>query len=47
VRSEWRLIWRGGCQEGIVDFSHFALIGGVWSAGWVAVRQAVRDARSD
>ena len=44
------LIWREVCQVGVVDLSHFALLGvgcGVWSAGLVAVRRAVRDARSD
>jgi serine phosphatase RsbU (regulator of sigma subunit) len=44
-----QLIWRGVCQGGCHDFSLSARFGGggVWSAGWVAVRQAVRDARSD
>ena len=43
------LIWREVCQVGVLDFSHLRLLVGgcVWSAGWVAVRQAVRDARSN
>jgi hypothetical protein len=41
------LIWRVVCQAGIGNFSHFwrSVCRGVWgSAGWVAVRAAVRDA---
>jgi hypothetical protein len=40
------LIWRVGCQVGIGNFSHLAFgVSGMWgSAGWVAVRVAVRDA---
>ena len=44
-----KLIWREVCQGENVDLSHLRWVGlvGLWSAGWVAVRQAVRDARSD
>jgi hypothetical protein len=31
----------------VVDFSRLRWLVGLWSAGWVAVRQALRDARSD
>ena len=42
------LIWRDVCQGGNDEFHVFALGSSwLWSAGWVAVRQAVRDARSD
>jgi MFS family permease len=39
IAARPELIWRDVCQVGIVDFSHLRwLVGGVWSAGWVAVR---------
>jgi len=42
------LIWRASCQGVRHEFPAFAGRSfGLWSAGWVAVRQAVRDARSD
>jgi hypothetical protein len=47
LRERVRLIWRDGCQGVRIDFSHARWVVGVRSAGWVAVRQAVRDARSD
>jgi AAA ATPase domain len=40
-----QLIWRVGCQGSRHEFPGFAgLMFGLWSAGWVAVRFAVRDA---
>ncbi len=38
--------WRPVCQVGVVEVAHRRFCVGVWSAGWVAVRQAGRDARS-
>jgi hypothetical protein len=40
------LIWRAFCQVSVGELSWSACLG-VWSAGLVAVRRAVRDARSD